>query len=78
MDGVGVGGVPRRVPSILPIPAGYKSRETLNTVLRGVTAVSKKVTGRERQRRQQRVGSSTRGSKTNCTFYILHYRLCTS
>lgn len=36
-------GVPRRVPSILSIPTGYRNREILNTVLWGVTAFSKRV-----------------------------------
>lgn len=36
-------GIPRRVPSILSIPTGYRNREILNTVLWGVTAFSKRV-----------------------------------
>lgn len=38
----GGGGGGQGVPSILPVPAGYRSRETLSTVLRGVTAFSKR------------------------------------
>lgn len=76
------GWVPGWVPPI-PAPAGYRNRDTLSAVLRGVTAspapLPRRVTDHERWRRGQRVGRFSRGRQATCTVSILHYLwLCTS